>query len=119
LSQLGTGLDSEKFQALADQVAALVEKKCKVVLVSSGAIAAGMFRLGFERKPPDIPQKQAIAAVGQTALMHEYEKAFARHQLFAAQILLTREDLANRRRFLNARHAISELLRLGIIPVIN
>jgi len=119
LSQHGTGLDSEKFHQLADQVAALVKKKYQVVMVSSGAIAAGMHRLGFDRKPSDIPQKQAIAAVGQTALMHEYEKAFARHGLFAGQILLTREDLSNRHRYLNARHAIAALLHLGIIPIVN
>ncbi len=119
LSQQGTGLDSPKFRQLVAQVAKLCERKIKVVLVSSGAIAAGMHRLGFTRKPALIPQKQAIAAAGQTALMHEYEKAFAKYKLFAAQILLTREDLANRRRFLNARHAIGELLKLGIIPVVN
>lgn len=119
LSKEGTGLDSARFRKLVAQIAGLMERKVKVVLVSSGAIAAGMHRLGLKRKPSVIPQKQAIAAAGQTALMHEYEKAFAKHGLFAAQVLLTREDLANRRRFLNARHALKELLSWGIVPVIN
>src|SRR5262249_22185600 len=112
-------LDPKVFQRLAGEVAELCAQGRKVILVSSGAIAAGMKRLGFEKKPHLIPQKQAMAAAGQTALMHEYEKAFAKHQLNVAQILLTRDDLANRRRFLNARHAIGELLRLGVIPIIN
>ncbi len=119
LSKAGTGLDAERFREIAAQVAKLVARKIKVILVSSGAIAAGMHRLNFSRKPTLIPQKQAIAAAGQTALMHEYEKAFAEHGLLPAQILLTRDDLANRRRFLNARHAIGELLEWGILPVIN
>ncbi len=119
LSQDQTGLNSARFRKLAAQIAKLQEQKTKVILVSSGAIAAGMHRLGFARKPTVIPKKQAIAAVGQTALMYEYEKAFAKHGLFVAQILLTRDDLTNRRRFLNARHAIAELLKLNIIPVIN
>ncbi|MFO1462909.1 MAG: glutamate 5-kinase [bacterium] len=112
-------LDPKVFQRLAAEVAELCEGGRKVILVSSGAIAAGMKRLGFEKKPHLIPQKQAMAAAGQTALMHEYEKAFAKHGLHVAQILLTRDDLGDRRRFLNARHAIAELLRLGVIPIIN
>ncbi len=112
-------LSPARFRQLAVQVAGLRKLKRQVVLVSSGAIAGGMKRLGFKKKPLLIPQLQAIAAAGQTALMHEYEKAFAKHKLLPAQILLTREDLANRHRFLNARHAIYELLHLGIIPIIN
>jgi glutamate 5-kinase len=119
LSKEGTGLHPARFKSLVAQVAQLMERKVKVILVSSGAIAAGMHRLGLARQPVVIPQKQAIAAAGQTALMHEYEKAFAKHGLFAAQILLTRDDLTNRRRFLNARHAITELLRWNIVPIIN
>jgi glutamate 5-kinase len=112
-------LSPTRFRALASEVAWLRKEKKEVVLVSSGAIAAGMHRLGFKKKPALIPQLQAIAAAGQTALMHEYENTFAKHKLAVAQILLTRDDLANRRRFLNARHAIYELLRLGIVPIIN
>jgi len=112
-------LDPKVFQRLAQEVAELHGQGLKIILVSSGAIAAGMKRLGFSKKPHLIPQKQAMAAAGQTALMHEYEKAFAKHKLNVAQILLTRDDLANRRRFLNARHAIAELLRLDVIPIIN
>lgn len=112
-------LDAKRFRALASEVAWLRSQGRQVVLVSSGAIAGGMKRLGFKKKPTMIPQLQAIAAAGQTALMHEYEKAFAKHDLLPAQILLTREDLSNRRRYLNARHAIGELLRLGVVPIIN
>ncbi|MCE9624203.1 MAG: glutamate 5-kinase [Deltaproteobacteria bacterium] len=112
-------LDPLVFQRLAAEAADLQAKGRKVILVSSGAIAAGMKRLGFATKPHLIPQKQAMAAAGQTALMHEYEKAFAVHGLNVAQILLTRDDLADRRRFLNARHAIAELLKWDVIPIIN
>ncbi|HCU25413.1 MAG TPA: glutamate 5-kinase [Deltaproteobacteria bacterium] len=112
-------LDPKVFQGLAEEVAALRARRLQIVLVSSGAIAAGMKRLGFTRKPHPIPQKQAMAAAGQTALMHEYEKAFAKHGLIAAQILLTRDDLANRRRFLNARHTLAALLKMGVVPIIN
>lgn len=112
-------LDSARCRALAAEVAFLQEKKIKVVLVSSGAIAAGLDRLGMHKKLHWIPLKQAIAAVGQTALMHEYEKAFSKYKLKTAQVLLTREDLANRQRFLNARHTLFELFKLGIIPIIN
>lgn len=112
-------LCAAKCRALASEVAAVIKKNIKVVVVSSGAIAAGLHRLGMKRKPEDIPLKQAIAAAGQTALMHEYEKAFAKYGMKVAQILLTREDLSNRRRFLNARHTLFELLKLGIVPIIN
>jgi glutamate 5-kinase len=112
-------LDPKVFASLAEEVAKLSQSGKKIILVSSGAIAAGMKRMGLTHKPHQIPKKQAMAAVGQTALMHEYEKSFGKQGLMVAQILLTRDDLANRRRFLNARHAIAELLELGIIPVIN
>ncbi len=112
-------LSSARCRALAKQIAALVKKRLKVVVVSSGAIAAGLVKLNLTRKPHVIPLKQAVAAAGQTKLMFEYEKSFAKYGLKVAQILLTRDDLANRRRFLNARHALYELLELGLIPIIN
>jgi glutamate 5-kinase len=106
-------------RSLAKQVAGLVEKKHQIVLVSSGAIAAGLARMGFSRMPHQIPEKQALAATGQTALMHQYEKAFAKYKLHVAQILLTLDDLSDRRRFLNARHTFHELFKWKVIPVVN
>jgi glutamate 5-kinase len=90
-----------------------------VVVVSSGAVAAGRKELGLSDRPRTIPQKQAAAAVGQSKLMRAYEEQFARHGTKVAQLLLTRDDLANRLRFLNARATIDTLLECGIIPIIN
>jgi len=90
-----------------------------VVIVSSGAIAAGFKKIGLPAKPTAIPQKQAVAAIGQSTLMQHYEEAFARHGLKVAQILLTRNDLAHRRRYLNARNTLFTLLGWKVIPVIN
>ncbi len=112
-------LNGVRCRALAQEVAVLMERKIRVVLVSSGAIAAGLHRLGIKTKPQKIPLKQAIAAAGQTTMMQQYEKAFAKHKIKVAQVLLTREDLANRKRFLNARHTLYELYQLGIVPIIN
>ena len=94
----------------------------KVVLVSSGAVTLGAERLGLERargRPFDIPTKQACAAVGQPHLMAAWGDALARHGLVAAQVLLTAEDLASRKRFLNARRTFERLLARGVVPVVN
>lgn len=91
----------------------------EIVLVSSGAIAAGSHRLGRSRRPAGLAGKQAAAAVGQTHLIWMYEKSFMRRGQKVGQILLTREDLADRQRYLNARHTLFELLRLGVIPIVN
>jgi glutamate 5-kinase len=112
-------LDPGVFKKLASDVANIIRSGRKVILVSSGAIACGMHKLGFQRKPHLIPQKQAIAATGQITLMNHYEKAFAKEKIEIAQILLTRDDLANRQRYMNARHAIHELLNFGLVPIIN
>jgi glutamate 5-kinase len=112
-------LDPARCRSLAKQIAALVEQKRQVVLVSSGAIAAGLGRMGFVKMPHQIPEKQALAATGQTALMHQYEQAFGRHKLHVAQILLTMDDLSDRRRFLNARHTFYELFKWKVIPIVN
>ncbi|MDX1386752.1 MAG: glutamate 5-kinase [bacterium] len=112
-------LSAARCRALAKEISALTESGIKVVLVSSGAIAAGMDRLGKTRKPHSIPQQQALAATGQTALMHQYEKAFAKYDLKVAQVLLTLDDLSNRRRFLNARHTLYQLFKMGVIPIVN
>ncbi|OGQ27188.1 MAG: glutamate 5-kinase [Deltaproteobacteria bacterium RIFCSPHIGHO2_12_FULL_44_21] len=107
------------FRSLAKQIASLMERNLLVTLVSSGAIAGGMHRLNVKKRPHLIPEKQALAACGQTALMHTYEKVFGRFGIHVAQILLTRGDLEEKRRYLNARQAIFELLRLKVLPIIN
>jgi len=91
----------------------------KVILVSSGAIACGMHKLGLKKKPTHISRKQAVAAAGQITLMDYYDNAFSKYRIHIAQILLTREDVHSSLRSLNARHAIYELLRMGVVPIIN
>jgi glutamate 5-kinase len=107
--------------AIADEVAALraAAAPVEVVVVSSGAIALGRRVLGMAERPRDLPTLQAAAAVGQTRLMQSWEHAFAAHGVHIAQVLLTHDDLADRRRFLNARHALRALLDAGVVPVVN
>lgn len=119
LTAEGEGLDDVFLAALAGEVAHQREKGREVIIVSSGAVAAGVKALGLETRPRTIPQKQAAAAVGQSKLMQAYERAFSRHELKVAQMLLTRDDLANRLRFLNARATMDALLAFGVVPVIN
>ncbi len=113
------GLDTAFLDSLALEIAGLRKKGCEVVVVSSGAIAAGICKLGLRQRPKTIPQKQATAAVGQSKLMQAYEESFSRQDLKVAQILLTGDDLANRLRFLNARATMDALLSYGVVPVIN
>ena len=115
----GRGLDHTAIARWAYQISALRTLGKEVVLVSSGAIAEGMLRLGFTARPTDIHELQACAAVGQMGLVQAYERAFAEHGRHTAQVLLTHEDLADRRRYLNARSTLTTLLRLAVIPVIN
>jgi glutamate 5-kinase len=113
------GLDMALIGRLATEVAELRADGREVIIVSSGAQAAGRKELGLADRPRTIPQKQAAAAIGQSRLMRSYEDAFSGHDLKVAQILLTREDLANRQRFQNARATLDTLLDCGIIPIIN
>ena len=113
------GIDPRFLQGLAVQIAGLRAKGLEVVIVSSGAVAAGRQALGLADRPRTLPQKQAAAAVGQSRLMRAYEEAFSGYSLQVAQILLTRDDLANRRRFQNARGTLDTLLACGIVPIIN
>jgi len=115
----GAGLDAASIDGLADDLARVVAEGKEVVLVSSGAIAAGMARLGFTERPRSIPEKQAAAAVGQSALMWHYEQAFARHGLKVAQVLLTQEDITHRARYLNARNTLLTLLGFSVVPIVN
>ena len=111
------GLRRERVRALAGDIARLVASGRQVVVVSSGAVAAGAARLGPRRSR--IEWRQAAAAVGQIGLMAAYERAFGAHERQVAQVLLTHADLADRRRYLNARHTLLTLLGLGIVPVVN
>ena len=115
----GRGLDHAAIAKWAAQIAQLRLLGKEVVLVSSGAIAEGMQRLGFERRPTGIHELQACAAVGQMGLAQIYETSFSAHQLRTAQVLLTHADLADRERYLNARSTLFTLLRLGVVPIIN
>ena len=115
----GKGLDREAVAHWAGQIAALRQQGKQVVLVSSGAIAEGMARLGWDKRPTSMHELQAAAAVGQMGLAQAYEVAFAKHNLRTAQILLTHEDLADRQRYLNARSTLFALLRLGVVPIVN
>ena len=115
----GRGLDLQAVEQWATQVAALHDMGKQVVLVSSGAVAEGMARLGWARRPQAMHELQAAAAVGQMGLVQAYEVAFARHGLRTAQILLTHEDMADRRRYLNARTTLYTLLSLGVVPIVN
>jgi len=115
----GRGLDHASITKWADQIASLRELGKQVVLVSSGAVAEGMQRLGFEKRPTGVHELQACAAVGQMGLAQIYETSFAKHGLRTAQVLLTHADLADRERYLNARSTLFTLLGFGVIPVIN
>lgn len=115
----GRGLDRQMVENLASQICLLVKEGKEVVFVSSGAIAEGVLRLGWSKRPERICELQAAAAVGQMGLVQAYETAFSDHGVATAQILLTHADLSNRERYLNARETLMELLRLGVVPIIN
>jgi glutamate 5-kinase len=108
-----------RFGALADQIAVLAKRGHTVILVSSGAVAMGVKRLGLEARPRALPQLQAAAAIGQPRLVVAYEQAFAKHALAVAQVLLTHADLSDRKRYLNVRHAIEALIETGAVTIIN
>jgi glutamate 5-kinase len=108
-----------RVHALVDDVVAAHKRGVRCVLVSSGAIALGVGRLGLGERPTTIPHLQAIAAVGQGHLMQHYDRAFAAHGMAAGQVLLTHQDLGERENFLNARHALAALLEYGAVPIIN
>ncbi|MCE1238756.1 MAG: glutamate 5-kinase [Azonexaceae bacterium] len=115
----GNGLDLPAIDSWARQIAELRRQGREVILVSSGAVACGVQRLGWGRRPKTVHEKQAAAAVGQAGLIQVYEAAFGKHGLHTAQILLTHDDLADRKRYLNARATLSTLLELGVVPIIN
>jgi len=112
-------LNTMAIESISQQICVLIDKGLEVLLVSSGAMAVGLRKMGLKQRPDEIPQRQAISAVGQSGLMHAYEKAFGRFDKKVAQILLTSEDLNNRERYLNARNALYALLAWKVVPIIN
>ena len=115
----GQGLDHTTLTCLAEQIAKLKQAKKEVVLVSSGAIAEGMQRLSWKKRPHALYKLQAAAAVGQMGLIQAYESCFRDYELQTAQLLLTHEDLSNRKRYLNARSTLTTLLSMNVVPIIN
>jgi len=115
----GEGLDRASIAAWAAQISTLVKQGKQIILVSSGAVAEGMQRLGWKKRPVEVNELQAAAAVGQMGLVQMYESCFSQHGLHTAQVLLTHEDLTDRKRYLNARSTLKTLLDLNVIPIIN
>ena len=113
------GIEESRLRALVRELAALHDQKKEIVVVSSGAVAAGMTRLGRKERPKTIPEKQALAAVGQIKLMALYERHFSKFDKSVAQVLLTHADLANRQRYINAKHTFQMLLESSIVPIVN
>ena len=119
LTENGVGLNRDNIAQWVKQIAHLREQGMEILLVSSGAVAEGMCRLGWQRRPHALHAQQAAAAVGQMGLVQAWESSFSQYGLHTAQILLTHDDLSNRHRYLNARSTIRSLLQLGVVPVIN
>jgi len=119
LTNNGCGLRTESLHQWVQQIMALRQGGCEVVIVSSGAIAEGVTRLGLNRRPRTVHELQAAAAVGQMGMIQAYESCFQKYGVHTAQILLTHEDISDRQRYLNARSSLNTLLRLGVVPIIN
>ena len=113
------GLNLKVMRSISRQIGQLIKDGLEVILVSSGAMASGIRKIGLPARPDELPKRQAVAAVGQAGLMMEYEKAFERYGLKVAQILLTSEDLSNRKRYLNARNTLNTLLSWQVVPIVN
>lgn len=119
LTNDGRGLDESALGSWVDQLAALVQAGVEVVVVSSGSVAVGMSRLGWQIRPQQLHKLQAAAAVGQMGLVQAWQDQFKRHDLHSAQVLLTHDDLSDRKRYLNARNTLRTLLSHGVIPIVN
>jgi glutamate 5-kinase len=113
------GLNLEAIASISSQICRLMDQGAQIVLVSSGAMASGMKKMGFSKRPEAIPKRQAISAIGQAGLIREWEKAFSRFGRKGAQILLTSDDLTSRKRYLNARNTMNTLLEWQVVPIIN
>ena len=119
LTNDGKGLDVPALGQWVDQMAALLGEGVELVIVSSGSVAEGMSRLGWSERPKQIHELQAAAAVGQMGLVQTWEAQFARHGIHTAQVLLTHDDLSDRKRYLNARSTLRALLDVGVVPIVN
>ncbi|MBO1927478.1 glutamate 5-kinase [Thiomicrorhabdus sp. 6S2-11] len=119
LTDDGQGLNKEALAHWVEQIVALKKSGKDVVLVSSGSVAEGMKRLGWSSRPEALHDLQAAAAVGQMGLIQAYESKFAKYDIHTAQILMTHDDLSNRKRYLNVRNTIKALLEYGVVPIIN
>jgi len=113
------GLNVTVIRSISRQICGLIDRGLEIILVTSGAMASGVKKVGLSKRPNEIPKRQAVAAVGQAGLIMEYEKAFARYKKKVAQILLTSEDLSSRKRYLNARNTLYTLLSWHVLPIIN
>jgi glutamate 5-kinase len=113
------GLNLKAIRSITRQICRLIDEGREVILVSSGAMASGLKKIGLPKRPDELPKRQAVAAVGQAGLIMEYEKSFGRYHKKVAQILLTSEDLSNRKRYLNARNTLYTLLDWQVVPIIN
>lgn len=119
LTDDGRGLDRHMMEGWVRQIASMTKRGYEVVVVSSGAVAAGMTRLGWKQRPKSVHEQQAAAAVGQSILVQAYEQEFQKYNLKTAQVLLDHDDLSNRQRYLNARSTIKTLVGLNVIPIVN
>ncbi len=118
VTEPGAGADPKRIEALVAELVSVRDAR-EIVLVTSGAIVSGMARLALSERPRSIPEKQAAAAVGQSALMWHYEAAFKRHDVPVGQVLLTAQDISDRARYLNARNTLLALLGFGVVPIVN
>ncbi len=119
LTNKAGNLDTANLKRIAAEISEMTASKKKVIIVTSGAIVSGRERLNLKKINGSIPEKQAAAAVGQSILMREYAKAFDEHGITVAQILLTRDEISNKARSLNTSNALTKLLELGVIPIVN
>jgi len=119
LADAKEGLDTKRISAIAADIAGLQKTGHEVIIVSSGAVAAGMGKLGLKTRPKDIKLKQAAAAVGQSGLMWAYERSFGEHEIKVAQVLLTQDDFSERKRYINSKNTLLTLLSYDVVPIIN
>ena len=119
LTNNGKGLDRDAIDGWIEQIIKLLDQGREIVLVSSGSVAEGIVRLGWDARPKSVHDLQAAAAVGQMGLIQAYESSFKRYDRLTAQILLDHDDLANRQRYLNARSALQTLINFNVIPIVN
>ncbi len=119
LTKDGKGLDYEAIESWAEEMVQLRQQGIEIILVSSGSVAEGMSRMGWIKRPTELAELQAAAAIGQTGLIEAYENQFKKHNIQAAQILLTHDDVSNRKRYLNARNTLRALLKFKALPIIN